>query len=177
MSVQQIRTLPGECYVIAALRYDRPEVLRYALPGWQLRSRPVCPGEEEGHMFYGKVSADEGGPLWVDYSRDLRGDDWTDPFLCRKDVSIRLGTWSSWSKDHQLLTGSGYFVVASPGHDGEVLAGSFATQRVSLEVQLDGSFATTLRLQPPWLFFGDSAGRIFQYDLQTGRELAVITPH
>lgn len=186
--VRQIRCLPDECYVIAADPVSWPDLLRYGLPSWQLRSRAVFPGAEQSarsRLFGGTLSADEAGPCWVDLWSEYDPENpetllepkWTQPNLCRNGLQLALPhlapiDWNS----AQLLTRLRYFAVATVSAGGRVCAGSFSSQQLSLELELQDSAATTLRLEPPWLYFGDRAGRIFSYDVQTGRELAVLTP-
>lgn len=187
--VRQIRCLPDECYVVAADPLGWPDLLRYALPSWQLRSRAVYPGAEQSkrsRLFGGTFSADEAGPCWVDLWSDYDPENpatllepkWTGPSLCRNGLQLEIphATPIDWNSA-QLVARLRYFAVATVGAGGGVRAGSFSSQQLSLELVLQDSSATTLRLEPPWLYFGDRAGRIFLYDVQLGRELAVITPH
>jgi phage anti-repressor protein len=161
----------------ASAPFAAPELLRYELPSFTLRERVRMLGDEPNpYVFIGALSAAVGEPVaildaWIHREptptfRGLsRGSDrvWFTPELFH---SLE----QSWPKHVTLEAQGGWFVLALARETGTlVVAGSFKARRVTVELELNGARTARVRLAPPLLFVGDSAGRALVFDLEASR--------
>jgi hypothetical protein len=151
------------------------ELLRYELPGFTLRERSPVWKEPPPGVSVAVMSATPDGPTaYLDAylhqeptRKEIRG-------VRRGAETVtfppELGLESTDWKNSTLVAQGGWFALALGRETGTlVLAGNFKVGRVTLELELAGAPSGHVRLAPPLLFVGDSAGRALVFDLEASR--------
>jgi hypothetical protein len=177
--VDRIDVHENSCSVFAAEPLGRIEWFRFELPSWILRERSFAlRAPPEDGVFFGTVAAD--GPslaLWETYvildktKSPNQAKEFTSPLFTVGNRMIDLPSGDLRGKVRLIAKGGIFAVVIQRENDARVLAGDTTSERILVDVTLEGTTHVAARLDPPILVLGDDAGRVLSYDVPYGVRL------